>query len=61
MKTILHINGMMCSMCESHINVAPTYENATAILNKMNRPEKSIPLFDVLTILSSCCKVTLLP
>jgi len=22
MKTILHINGMMCSMCESHINDA---------------------------------------
>lgn len=22
MKTILHINGMMCGMCESHINDA---------------------------------------
>jgi len=22
MKTILHINGMMCSMCESHVNDA---------------------------------------
>ncbi|MCQ2601811.1 MAG: hypothetical protein MJ184_10675 [Treponema sp.] len=22
MKTILHINGMMCCMCESHINDA---------------------------------------
>jgi len=22
MRTILHINGMMCSMCESHVNDA---------------------------------------
>lgn len=29
------------------IELAPTYENATAILNKMNRPEKSIPLFQL--------------
>jgi len=33
--------------CHAIIELAPTYENATAILNMMNRPEKSLPLFQL--------------
>ena len=46
MKTILHINGMMCGMCESHINDAIRKNFAVKKVKSSKRKNQTVIVAD---------------